>query len=256
MTLVYFVQDSNTRSQMSNNWFQFKQFKILQGKTAMKVGTDGVLLGSWVDVGGEKDEIVRILDVGTGTGLVALMIAQRSTAEITAIEIDEAAAAQADENFKNSPWADRISSIHADYRSVKEFDLKKFDHVVCNPPFFSSGWSSLDKKRSLARHDNELSLASFIEHCLDVLTSEGRVSLILPSDRFDEAQDLFKQRGFSLVRKLGVSSRENGKVIRVVSEWRLKEVKPFYSEISIYCEHLNEYTNEYRDLTKEYYLNQ
>ncbi len=220
----------------------------------MKVGTDGVLLGAWVDVGGKKGEIGRVLDVGTGTGLIALMIAQRSSAEISAIEIDEAAASQANENFKNSPWPDRISLIQADYRNVKQLNLKKFDHVVCNPPFFSSSLSSFDKKRSLARHDDVLPLSLFIESSVNVITLQGRVSLILPIDRFEEAQILFSERGFFLIRKLDVRSRENGMYIRVLSEWSLKEEEQFDGEISIYCEHLNEYTEEYSGLTKDFYL--
>ena len=239
---------------MSNNWFQFKQFRISQGNTAMKVGTDGVLLGAWVNIGAKEDDSLRILDVGTGTGLIALMIAQRSSAEIFAIEIDEAAAAQANENFKNSPWAQRINLIQADYRSFKQLSIERFDHVVCNPPFFSSSLNSSDKRRSIARHDNKLPLLSFIESCFNVITAEGRVSLILPTDRFEEAQDLFRQSGFFLVRKIDVRSRENGKFIRVLSEWSQKQEEQFIGDISIYSEHANEYTNQYRNLTKEFYL--
>ena len=117
---------------MSNNWFQFKQFKILQGNTAMKVGTDGVLLGAWVNLEEKEGQAHRILDVGTGTGLIALMIAQRSSIEISALEIDEAASSQADENFRNRPWSDRLRIFHIDFKNVKQLDLNKFDHIVSN----------------------------------------------------------------------------------------------------------------------------
>ena len=181
---------------MSNNWFQFKQFKVNQGDTAMKVGTDGILLGAWVDVGDEIDENSRFFDVGTGTGLIALMIAQRCSGKISAIEIDEAASTQAGENFRNSKWANRLNLINGDFTEVERLNLKNFDHVVCNPPFFKASLNSRDDKRNLARHDNALPLSAFIDSSQSIIKASGKLSLILPHERFEQAMQIFEQKGF------------------------------------------------------------
>jgi len=239
---------------MSNNWFQFKQFRISQCKTAMKVGTDGVLLGAWLDIVDEKDNTPRVLDVGTGTGLIALMVAQRSCAEVFAIEIDKAAASQASDNFTHSPWVDRLNLIQADFKNIELLNLEKFDHIVCNPPFFSSSLNSPDDKRSIARHDDALPLSIFVRNCRDLITDEGKISLIFPIDRFEEAQVLLEMYGFFMVRKDSVRSRVNGKYIRVLSEWSLQKQNQTIGEISVYADRENVYTDQFRDLTKEFYL--
>src|SRR5574344_2567439 len=131
---------------MSNSYFRFKQFSVFQERCAMKVGTDGVLLGAWAKV----DAANRILDIGTGTGLVALMLAQRSTAMITAVEIDEEAAIQAEENFCQSPWANRFEVVNSDITSYETDAL--FDVIVSNPPYFVDSLQCPDGQRSLARH--------------------------------------------------------------------------------------------------------
>ena len=129
---------------MANSWFQFKQFKVEQGKTAMKVGTDGVLLGAWASVGDAKN----ILDVGTGTGLIALMLAQRNqNAEISAIDIDRNAVEQAAENAEQSPWSGRISIFESDYNHFRVGVSCLFDLIVSNPPYFEQSLKSPTKSR-------------------------------------------------------------------------------------------------------------
>ena len=138
---------------MANDYFRFKHFTVWQQHCAMKVGTDGVLLGAWAD-GGQ-----RILDIGTGTGLIALMMAQRfPAAEVTAVEIDEQAAMQACENVAASPFADRVNVIHDDILRYADACAEGcFDAIVCNPPFFVNSLKNPDSKRALARHNDNLS---------------------------------------------------------------------------------------------------
>ena len=141
---------------MSNPYFQFKQFTVWHDKCAMKVGTDGVLLGAWASV----QNAHKILDVGTGTGLVALMLAQRSLpdADIIALEIDEAAAGQARENVTRSPWKERVEVVQTDFRDYQSSD--KFDVIVSNPPYFVDSLECPDQQRNAARH-NGSSLPSY-----------------------------------------------------------------------------------------------
>ena len=142
---------------MSNSFFQFKQFTIQQDQCAMKVGTDGVLLGAWVDLTNKK----KCLDVGTGTGLIALMMAQRTAeAHITAVEVDEEAVVQARRNVLNSPWKDRVEMVHCNFLSFQP--NQKFDSIVSNPPYFTNNLISPDKQRTLARHNNHMTYSELI----------------------------------------------------------------------------------------------
>ncbi|MFT3885172.1 MAG: methyltransferase [Flavobacteriales bacterium] len=173
---------------MPNDFFQFKQFRIRQDRCALKVGTDGVLLGAWTDWSGAG----RILDIGTGTGLLALIAAQRtspslhdggrsSTTRIDAVEIDDAAAEQAAENVAASPWADRIRVHRMDVRRLRASE--PYDVVVCNPPFYAGEMDSPDARKGLAKHGGELSFAELLDTVARLLAEEGRFSLIIPMDR-------------------------------------------------------------------------
>lgn len=161
---------------MANPYFEFKKFKVWQDKCAMKVGTDGVLLGAWTDVHGAK----RMLDVGTGTGLVALMLAQRSQAAVVAVELDAAAALQAAENIKASPWPERIEVVQADFKTF-ETD-RRFDVIVSNPPYFIDSLLSPNDARTLARHAGELTYGELLHGVSRLLTPDGVFSVIIPAD--------------------------------------------------------------------------
>ena len=138
------------------SYFKFKQFTVWHDKCAMKVGTDGVLIGAWVNLNNAK----RVLDVGAGTGLIALMTAQRCDAEIVGIEIDENASIQAKENVSSSPWANRIAIENIDYNDYTSNEL--FDVIISNPPFFENSLKSNQANRNTARHDISLSFAQLI----------------------------------------------------------------------------------------------
>ncbi|MFI3280447.1 MAG: methyltransferase [Rikenellaceae bacterium] len=229
--------------------FKFKQFEIHQDKTPMKVGTDGVLIGAWTKVN-TRDEYM--LDIGSGTGLIALMLAQRSSAMIDAVEIDEMSAEQALGNFKSSQWSERINIHNV---NISHFTSNfKYDLIVSNPPFFSDSLLPPDKRRTTARHTTSLTFSDLISSVERLMSPDGRFSLILPlqeSALFEEEADgrLF------LWRRCLVKSRENSDTKRVMSEYRLVRSSNIESgELAIREVGSEEYTRDYRTLTADFYL--
>ena len=163
----------------------------------MKVGTDGVLLGAWCDVAGKKN----VLDVGTGTGLIALMVAQRSQpATIDAIEIDEAAYYEACYNIENSPWSERISVVHIDFSDLCDKE-KKYDLIVSNPPYFTNGILPPDGKRKIARHCETLTFDKLITHSVTLLSENGIICLITPADAENKITSIVVRNGLNIEKK-------------------------------------------------------
>lgn len=175
---------------MSNNYFQFKQFTIHQDGCAMKVGTDGCLLGGWFDCTHSR----RILDIGTGSGLIAIMAAQRCNAHVTGIEIDSNAAAQAKKNADNCPWSERIEIINTDI--LKYQAEEPFDTIVSNPPYFVNSLKCGTESRTLARHSDTLDCSSFFRKADELLTKEGEISIVIPTDLLEEWKDAAALCGF------------------------------------------------------------
>ena len=174
---------------MANSYFRFKQFTINQERCAMKVGTDGCLLGAWADLGPGR----RILDVGCGSGLIAIMAAQRcAEARITGIELDEDAASQARENAAASPWSERIDIVHEDF--LKYSPEEKFDTILSNPPYFTGSMKCPDDKRTKARHDNSLTSADLLAHVRELLIDGGKLSVVIPA----EQKDVWRIQGLSV----------------------------------------------------------
>ena len=178
---------------MSNPYFQFKQFTVWHDKCAMKVGTDGVLLGAWTSV----ESAHRILDIGTGTGLVALMLAQRSLpdANIVALEIDEAAVGQARENVIRSPWKERVEVVQADFRKYRSSD--KFDVIVSNPPYYF-GKSNKTTQLSIARNQETLNIQELFESAKRLLKNHGSLFFVYDASQFEYIVLLCKQNNFSI----------------------------------------------------------
>ena len=179
---------------MSNSYFKFKRFTIEQDDCAMKVGTDGCLLGGWFNCEGSK----RILDIGCGTGLIAIMAAQRCDADITGVEIDGKAALQARKNADNSPWGERIEIVNCD---LLEYNTEaRFDTIVSNPPYFVNSLKCDNTSRTLARHSDTLDCRMFFKKCVEILSEGGRVSIVIPCDIMEEwaaaamEQDLYPTR--------------------------------------------------------------
>ncbi len=164
---------------MGENTFEFKQFAIYQKRSAMKVGTDGVLVGAWAPVDGAR----RVLDVGAGTGLISLMIAQRAPeAHVVGVEIDMAASEEAHINVLASPWADRVAIMCADVMDVREI-LGEQDLIISNPPFFTTGLAAPDCRRNAARHEGTLTIETLVQLAAWLLAPDGRMAFIAPADR-------------------------------------------------------------------------
>jgi tRNA1Val (adenine37-N6)-methyltransferase len=226
--------------------FQFKQFTIHQDKTAMKVGTDGVLLGAWADVVGNS-----ALDIGTGTGVVALMITQRSDAKITAIEIEENAFFQARENVSISKWSNRLEVINSSLQSYKP--TIKFDTIVSNPPFFNNSQKTLDRKRNFARHTDSLSFEELLKFTSENLSIIGKASFIIPFDSEKDFLEIAKNKNLSANRICRVKGTEASPVKRSLIELSFNETKCKESTLVIEISR-HVYTEDYINLTKDFYL--
>ncbi len=236
---------------MANSWFQFKQFKVEQGKTAMKVGTDGVLLGAWANVAGAAS----VLDVGTGTGLIALMLAQRSEdARIEAIDIDVHAVEQATENALQSPWPDRIAVSIADYNTFRVGEEVHYDLIVSNPPYFKQSLKPSVKSRALARHDHMLSHEALIDSTVRLLNDTGRMCVILPYVEGSVFVALAASKGLFCTRKTNVYPTPGADIKRLLLEFTKVHTKTIEDNLVIEENGRHLYSKEYLALTKEFYL--
>jgi tRNA1Val (adenine37-N6)-methyltransferase len=216
----------------------------------MKVGTDGTLLGAWAEM--EKTN-GWILDIGTGTGLIALMMAQRfPEAQVTAIDIDEMAVSQAAENVRNSPFANRIETCLAD---VKTFDPKEtFDSIVCNPPYFNNALVCPDQQRTQARHTLSLSYGDLMAAAWRLLSEEGLFSVIIPNDFFQQLESEAHLAGFFLTRVYGVRTIERKPIKRYLIELRKHPYKEFVNKNVTIEDSPNLRSEWYRELTKDFYI--
>ena len=216
----------------------------------MKIGTDGVLLGAWVDVADARS----ILDVGIGTGLVAIMCAQRNAqARVHGIDIVKDAATEAQQNMARTAWCDRLSAEHTDLRDYDP-DVR-FDHIVSNPPFFLTTLQSPDATRAMARHADTLPYADLVSAAERLLVPGGRLSVVLPT----ECAATFRRVAFErlwLSRITDVVTREGEAPKRTLMEFRLsaKPLMPCADSLTIQAKD-GSYTEEYRRLTEEFYLN-
>lgn len=237
---------------MSNNYFRCKQFTVFQDRCAMKVGTDGILLGAWADM----HDCCRVLDIGTGTGLVALMLAQRyDNCRVLSLDVDENAVQQADRNFRESPFSRKLEALHIDFKAFARQSFEKFDAFVCNPPFFKDSLTSPNAFRTLARHDHTLSLHEILEGCHRLSTQMSRLSLIFPFDRKTEIEteaqafDWYISRQTVVFPKRGKSP--NRLLVELSKEKNSDDVS--ISELVIY-EADGTYTDDFVALVKDFYL--
>jgi tRNA1Val (adenine37-N6)-methyltransferase len=238
---------------MPSATFAFKQFNIRQDRCAMKVGTDAVLLGAWVKTYGVR----RILDIGTGTGVIALMLAQKCGAQIDAIDIDEVAVQEARGNAATSPWPERIRVLHQSLQDFAGGTDEKYDLIVSNPPYFSESVTAAEKARAAARHQLLLPFHDLIEGVSKLLTRDGKFCVILPSREGVKFLALAASHGLHLTRFTRVKTTPE----KTEKRWLMQfawQPKPHFSESTLVIEKdsLNEqnYTDEYKELTKEYYL--
>ena len=245
--------------------FTFKQFEIHQDRCGMKVGTDGVLLGAWARVGHCK----RILDVGTGTGLVALMAAQRSSAEVVGIDLDAEAVAQASENAQASPWSDRVRMEAADVKCFVNRDSREeepeancqlslvtcqlFDAILCNPPYFENSLKCPDAARTMARHTDTLTFDELAQSAARLLTPDGELSVVIPYDRATDMTVSAACYGLFATRQTVVCPVQGGKPKRILMAFSKQGEAHNPVTLSIRDEQRN-YTPEYVALVEDFYL--
>ena len=242
---------------MANNYFRFKQFTIQQDKAAMKVTTDGCLFGAWVakQIGEQPITAVQLLDIGTGTGLLSLMIAQKiPDYSIDAVEIDNNAYEQANENIIASPWKEKIQVFHADIKSFEPG--KKYDIIFSNPPFYENELKAEDEKRNIAHHNGGLSFNELFTIIKQRLTPEGHFYLLLPYKRNEEIRNLFLEHQLELSQLVFVKQSVNHGYFRIMLCGRLpseQKGETVIAEMAIKDNNDN-YTPAFVSLLKDYYL--
>lgn len=237
---------------MPNTSFAFKQFIIKQDKCAMKVGTDAVLLGAWVLPNGSK----HILDIGAGTGVIALMLAQKTKAQIHAIDIDEEAVLQAKQNVLDSKFAGQITVTQTSLQHYSKESTQKYNLIVTNPPYFEQSLKSSDEQRSHARHADVLPFEELLDGVLKLLDEKGKFCLILPTLEAIKFRALAEKRGLHLSKLLRVKSRiDKDTDKRHLMQFEVKPTEFSENTIAIELEERHQYTEDYKDLTKDYYIN-
>lgn len=227
--------------------FTFKQFHINQQHCAMKVGTDGILLGAWADVA----QIKNVLDMGCGTGLLALMLAQRSSPDclISAVELDPAAAQQARENIAHSPWQERINLTQADVRDFLHTTAETFDLIVANPPYFAQGVECKNEERELARYTKQSHL-DWLTWAAERLSETGKISFVLP---YEAAKTLEKLTALYCIKQTEIITKVGKSPQRMLITFSKQAQNLLCDQIVIYNEE-NRYTEEFIELTKDFYL--
>ena len=233
---------------MANNYFTFKQFTVNQEKSAFKVGTDGVLLGAWAEISTAK----KILDAGTGTGLIALMLAQRCDADIVAIEPDSDSYNQACENVKQTKWSNRITVINCDLQQYSRGN-EKFDLIVTNPPYFGDSLKSPDLRKSLARHNDSLNQAALLEGATRLLEEDGRLQLIMPYVEGNIFIAEAQKWGLYCNSILKIKPVPSSEIRRLIIAFSRSKGKPTERFLTIENRR-HEFTEEYINLTKDFYL--
>lgn len=238
---------------MSNSNFAFKQFTIRQEKCAMKVGTDAVLLGAWAKTYGVR----RILDIGTGTGVIALMLAQKCGGLIDAIEIDKESFGEASANASASPWADRLHVHHISLQDFARIQDEPYDLIVSNPPYFNDSLPATEESRTKARHTILLPFTDLVECVARLLSKEGKFCVILPPREGEKFRELAALKGLHLTRLTRVKTTPEKPEKRWLMQFAFTP-KPQVSDSTLILEKDNlnaqHYTEEYRELTREYYL--
>lgn len=240
---------------MPNNYFRFKKFLIRQEACAMKVCTDSCILGSYAAsaIASHAFTPENILDIGAGTGLLSLMLAQKSTASIDAVEIQESCWMQMRDNFQHSPWQERLRAIHADIKNWKV--AKKYDFIISNPPFYENDLKGENSGRTIAMHDSALLLGDLIKSIQVCIHHEGSFCVMIPASR-----KMFFERELAInnayvTSVLAIKHRESNTAFRLIytGNFYLPSVEKQSAELNI--EDDDGYTKDFTNLLHDYYLN-
>ncbi len=232
--------------------FQFKQFSIQQDRCAMKVGTDSVLLGAWCPI---ENNPFSVLDIGAGTGILALMIAQRSNAEqIDALEIEEDAYEQCVENFENSPWGDRLFCFHAGLDEFVDEPEDEYDLIISNPPFYSEDYKTENSQRDLARFQEAMPFEDLIEATDLLLSENGIFVVIIPYKEEEKFIDLCAEVELYPIKVTRVKGTPTTEIKRSLLAFKRYELPVLEADELVIEINRHEYTDEYINLTKDFYL--
>jgi tRNA1Val (adenine37-N6)-methyltransferase len=216
----------------------------------MKISMDGVVLGAYAGCGNPK----KILDIGAGTGVVSLMLAQRfPEAKITAVEIDRDAFEQASENARQSPWSNRVSILNQSFQEFQKQQGEKFDLIVSNPPYYPKHLKSTDQKRNLALHNDSLSFGELASGIISLLDKKGHFWLILPPEQMEEITKIFNFLGLFIFEKLEVKDKDNKNIIRIIQGFSNSKRQIKNNHINIKQDD-GEYSKEYSELLSEFLL--
>lgn len=229
--------------------FQFKQFMVIHDKSSMKVGTDAVLLGSLIEMDGAK----HILDIGCGSGVISLMAAQKSAAQIRGVDIDQSSVDQANENFMSSKWKNQLIAEKICIQAFSQRSSQKYDLIISNPPFFENDLKSPSEIRNKARHNDTLSFSDLLKSSHQMLKKNGRLALILPYTEGENLLHLASSHSFCLKRKILIYPKPSKKANRLILELTLKPCQTQVEGLTIREEN-NQYTSQYRHVTKDFYL--
>lgn len=235
---------------MPNSYFRFKQFKVDQGACAMKVSTEACIFGAWIPV---EDHCKTILDIGAGTGLLSLMLAQRTNLRIDAVEIDPEAAGQCQENFESSPWADRLKLYTTSVFDFANQDVPRYDLIICNPPFYTASLKSNTVSKNLAKHDTgEFNKTDFAKSIDQLLTNTGTAYILYPKPEADEFTILAKTLGLFVKEVLIIKNQPTKTTFRIVLKVSRQVVHGDTEELCIRSG--QNHTTEFEQLLKSYYL--
>jgi len=236
---------------MSNNYFIFKQFRINQERSVFKVGTDGVLMGACADLAGGN----RILDIGTGTGLIAIMAAQRCDADIVAIEPEEKSFLEACENVRECRWHGRITVENIGFREYFSGEKEQFDIIISNPPYFRDSLKSPDEDKSASRHSDSLTSSEILEGAKKLLNAEGSLQIILPYAEGTLFIAEASQFGFFCNRIIKIKPMPTGDIKRLILKFERIKIPVQEKFVTIETGTRHSYTEEYKEFTKDFYLN-
>jgi len=234
---------------MKHTPFRFKQFTIHHDRSTMKVGTDGVLLGAWANINAAQS----ILDIGTGSGLIALMLAQRATSsiKIDAVELEAHASHEAAENVMHSPWAEKITVHHT---PIQQFESTiKYDMIISNPPYFENSQKPPEEKRAITRHTDTLPFQDLLKETVRLLNRDGKFNVILPYQEGLNFIELASKYQLTCNRQWSFRTRKEKPIERLLLEFSYQTKPVETGEIVLYEEGEN-WSSSYKDLTKDFYL--
>lgn len=231
--------------------FRFKQFEVFDQLSSMRVGTDGVILGAY----SSRSDFRNAIDIGTGCGLIALMLAQKSTGKIVAIDVDEASIIQANGNFTNSPWSDRLQARCVSVQEYRKSENAVFDRMVSNPPYFIDSLLSPDERKTNARHSGiTISHSELVDAAANLLVPDGIFDVILPFDVSLSFESLMFLEGLYLIEELIVSSFAGQKPVRRIMSFSRKRPQTVVSEKIAIRANNEHFSDEYRNYTSDYFI--